>query len=280
VVMREGAGPREVREPEIAAQGDTLLVFDPQLARLTRLAPGGRMLDERRIEVGATGFPIWTSADGSIWIDALYDIGHNTQNALRITPAGRIDTVMWDARFADDQWVDWKLPHAVIRGGPFSAAPQPAIDPAGRVVFGGSRNSRWYVVSGGDTVQRVVLSDHVTAIPAQVRDSAWKAFLARFASMPGVAAGQLDKKQLPTNYPAWVSLDINPRGEWWIGRPGRDGKLAAWDVIVDGKLVGHALAPASPAGAKAFGRDLIALLHEDADGVPWIGVYRVVRAGN
>ncbi|MGH7584245.1 MAG: hypothetical protein ACREL5_13575, partial [Gemmatimonadales bacterium] len=45
VVMSEGAGPREVREPEIAAQGDTLLVFDPQLARLTRLAPGGRMLD-------------------------------------------------------------------------------------------------------------------------------------------------------------------------------------------------------------------------------------------
>lgn len=281
-VMRDGSGPREVRVPEIALQADTLVVFDPQLSRLSRIAPTGTLLTERRVEVSARGFPIWTTRDGAIWIDAAFRNAVTNHGALRIAANGHVDTVAWTERLADHQWIIWTLPAAVIKGGPFSAAPSAVVDPAGRIVFGGSRASRWYVLSGKDTVQRVMLPDHPVTIPAAVRDSAWDAFLARVKSTPGAATG-LKKDQLPTTLPAWVTLDINPRGEWWIGRPGMDGRLGAWDVVDNGKIVGHVLVPprviqGPGVYGRAMGTDLVALLQEDENGVPWIGVYRIVRA--
>jgi hypothetical protein len=136
-------------------------------------------------------------------------------------------------------------------------------------------------MSGRDTVQQVSLPDHLITVPTNVRDSAWKAFLAKLAPYPGVAA-QLHKDLLPTTLPAWISLDITPRGEWWIGRPGMDGKLASWDIVENGKLVGHVPAPqrilqGPGTYGTAFGTDLVALVQEDENDVPWIGVYRIVR---
>jgi hypothetical protein len=281
VVMRAGEGPRETREPELALQGDTLVVFDPQLDRLSRISPRGALLNERTVSVNAGGFPVWTSRDGSIWIDALFRTSSTNQAALRITSSGRIDTVAWNEPVGSHQYSNWKTPTMVIKGGPFSAAPSAAIDPAGRVVGGGSRASRWYVLSGTDTVQRVTLPDRPVIIPSNVRDSAWTAFIAKFAAYPGVGAA-LDKGLMPTTLPAWVSLDITPRGEWWIGRPGMDGKLASWDIVANGKLVGHVTAPPRVLQGpglyvKAFASDLIALVQADDDDVPWIGVYRIVR---
>jgi hypothetical protein len=281
VVMREGEGPKETRAPELALQGDTLVVFDPTLGRLTRIAPRGTLVNQRTVSVDASGFPVWTSRDGSIWIDALFRAVSTNQAALRVTSSGRIDTVAWNEPLGSHQFVNWMTPTMVIKGGPFSAAPFAAIDPAGHVVFGGSRTSRWYVVSGRDTIQQVVLPEHLVTIPRAVRDSAWDAFIARLAKYPGVGAS-LHKDQLPTTLPAWLSLDITPRGEWWIGRPGMDGKLASWDIVANGKLVGHVAAPPRILQGpgtydKAFGADLVALVQEDENDVPWIGVYRIVR---
>ncbi len=281
VVMRDGEGPREAREPEIALQGDTLVVFDPRLSRVSRVSPAGTLLNQHPVDVFATGFPVWTTRDGSIWIDALLHTPATNQAALRVTTNGHVDTVAWNEDFSAHQWVSWTFSGGVIKGGPYSAAPYAAIDPSGRVVFGGSRASRWYVLSGKDTVQRVVLADHPVTIPRAQRDSAWNAFGVRLASIPGAAA-ELKKDQLPTVLPAWLTLDINPRGEWWIGRPGLDGKLEYWDVVENGKLVGQASAPprivqGPGVYGRAFGADLIALLHEDENAVPWIGVYRIVR---
>jgi hypothetical protein len=281
VVMRAGEGPGETRAPELALQGDTLVVFDPVVGRLTRFSPRGTLLNERSITLRAGGYPVWVSRDGAIWLDAVFRLASTNEAALRLPRSGRIDTVAWNEPAGSHQYANWKTPTMVIKGGPFSAAPSAAIDPAGHVVFGGSRASHWYVLSGRDTVQQVAFPDHLVTIPKAVRDSAWDAFIAKFAAYPGVGAA-LDKGLLPTTLPAWLSLDITPRGEWWIGRPGMDGQLASWDIVENGKLVGHVAAPprilhGPGVYSKAFGSDLIALVQEDENDVPWIGVYRIVR---
>jgi hypothetical protein len=90
--------------------------------------------------------------------------------------------------------------------------------------------------------------------------------------------------RIPTTFPSWVTFHIDRRGEWWIGRSGPDGGLASWDIASNGRLVGHVPVPtrvvdvASIGSMLSFGKDVVAMLHEDEDGVPWIGVYHIVRS--
>jgi hypothetical protein len=276
VFVRQGSGPGEATNPEIVLQGDTLVVFDPGLLRLTRLSPSGKVLSERPLDVSAEGFPLWSTRDGSILVETADSAHGMNQSALRVRPSGKIDTVAWNERFADQQFVQWRGANGVAKGGPFSAAPQSAIDPDGHAVVGGSSASRWAVISERDTLQRVTLPDRPARISVAVRDSAWKVWTAKLESYH--MADALHKELLPTTFPAWLTLDINPQGEWWVGRPGADGSLAAWDIVVNGKLVAHAAVPARVAGVHAFGNRFVALLHEDENDIPWIGVYRVVRS--
>lgn len=281
VVMRDGEGPSETRGASLGLYGDTVIVYDQALTRLTRIAPSGKVLNQQHVDAHSFGSPVSITRDGAVILSFGWTRDGFNRSALRLSPSGRIDTLGWNERKGDHQWIDWMYPGGVIKGGAFVAAPAAAFDPLGRVVIGGSSTSRWYVLSGKDTVQRVVVADHPVMIPKQVRDSAWDAFIVKVQPIPG-AAGALKKELLPTILPAWVTLDINPRGEWWIGRPGMDGKLASWDIVENGKLVGHVAIPdrvtqAPGVYGRAHGSDLIALLHENENAVPWIGVYRIVR---
>ena len=92
--------------------------------------------------------------------------------------------------------------------------------------------------------------------------------------------------RIPTTLPPWVSFHIDRRSEWWIGRPGRDGRLASWDIVTNGRVVGHVPIPTrvvdvlGTGSMLSFGKDVVAMLHEDDDGAPWIGVYRIVRSAH
>jgi hypothetical protein len=92
--------------------------------------------------------------------------------------------------------------------------------------------------------------------------------------------------RIPAMLPPWVTFDIDRRGEWWIGRSGADGGLASWDIVSNGRQVGHVPIPArvvdvlGTGSMLTFGKDVVAMLHEDEDGVPWIGVYRIVRSAH
>jgi hypothetical protein len=284
IVMRDGAGPGETRDPAIALYGDTLLIYDQSLTRVTRLSPSGKVISEVHMDAHSSGGQVSANRDGSFIVNFGWTRDGYNHNRLRVSPAGHVDTMMWNAAIGDNQFAIWSAPNVgILKGGAFSAAFDGAIDPAGHVVVGGTRQSRWFVLSGKDTIERVILADRPVTIPRARRDSAWDAMVARFKSTPMAAV--LTKETFPTTLPAWVSLDINPRGEWWIGRPGMDGKLASWDIIDHGKIVGHAVLPTPIAGtfaahlegSTAFGNDFLAILHEDDNGLPWIGVYRIVR---
>jgi hypothetical protein len=282
-LMRAGEGPAETRRPKIAAQGDTLVVYDGPLSRLTRITKDGRLLDERLISAAFDG-TVWTADDGTIILQITETPRPWTGGGMRIHPNGRIDTVYWRHTAKEELTILWNGPSWGLRGRtPFAPTGATTFDRAGRLVIGGSRHSRWAVVSGQDTMRIVALPDHPVPIAKQVRDSVWTVWYAQLdpKKLPHLAE-VVREDLIPTTLPPWVSFNIDPRGAWWIGRPGPDGVLAAWDVVIDGKMAGHIARPdriteVFPMGpVMAFGKGVVALLHEDADGVPWIGVYRVV----
>jgi hypothetical protein len=286
-MMGNGEGPGETRFPEISVRGDTLIAYDPHLGRLTRMAPDGRLLDERRIDIGAEG-RIWTTNDGRILLDLVNARGPWDGNALRLAPNGHVDTVRWQHPPAEDLVIQWNGPGWDLRGrSPFSPRGIATFDPAGRLVIGGSKRSRWVVVSGVDTVQTVTVPDREIPIAKQVRDSVWTAWYAQLIPKKDKLP-HLDEvvreDRIPTALPPWVTFDVDRNGMWWIGRPGADGVLASWDVISNGSLVGHAVVPTRIVDGRLlspimnFGKSYVALLHEDRNGAPWIGVYRVVRS--
>jgi hypothetical protein len=282
VVVREGSGPKEAQRPGIALQGDTLVVYDPMTMRLSRIGPDNKLMSERPVDVNAIGFPIWTTARGDIILDDPGSGPGYNDGALRLAPSGKVDTVRWFRSNEDDRFMQWKSPSWVIKGAPFSPYGVSAFDPAGRLVIGGTRRSRWFVLSGRDTIQTVTLPDHEVAIPTAIRDSVWRAWRARIPATLTNVDNVVKKDLIPTTFPPWVTFDISPRGEWWIGRPAINGALGAWDIVENGRIVGHVAVPPRTmdirgGSGRAIGRNFVALVHEDENDVPWIGVYRIVR---
>jgi hypothetical protein len=287
VVMRDGAGPGETRFPEVAAEGDTLVVYDPALGRLTRFGPNGRVLTERMIGVGWRGFgqPLWTTDDGSVLINAGVTRPGWSGSAVRVAPNGRTDTVFWQHPKSEDRSLTWQGPGWMIVGrrAPFSPPGLETFDRLGHVIIGGTKRARFVVVSGRDTVQTVQFDDHETVVPPRIRDSAWSAYRATLpANFPNVY-DVVREDQIPTTLPPWLSVNVDTRGDWWVGRPSLNGSLGTFDVVHGGRVIGRAAVPSQvlnvtgPGYGMAFGRDLVALLHENHEGVPWIGVYGVLR---
>ncbi len=283
-LMRAGEGPAETRRPHIATQGDTLVVYDGPLSRLTRITKDGRLLDERLISAAFDG-AVWTADDGTIILQITETPRPWTGGGMRIHSNGRIDTVYWRHTAKEELTILWNGPSWDLRGRtPFAPTGVTTFDRAGQLVIGGSRYSRWAVVSGQDTARIVTLPDHPIPIAKQVRDSVWTVWYAQLIPKKLPHLAEVVREDLiPTTLPPWVTFNIDQRGTWWIGRPGPNGVLAAWDIVIDGKVAGHAAIPERvtdvfPAGPiMAFGKGVVALLHEDADGVPWIGVYRVAK---
>ncbi|HEY4320777.1 MAG TPA: hypothetical protein VGM77_06295 [Gemmatimonadales bacterium] len=280
VMMRAGEGPGETREPEIAASGDTLIVYDGALDRLSRLSASGHVLEERRLSAGAVG-SLFAARNGTLFhrISMASSAG-----GILVDRRGRVDTMRWQHPRTEDLSILWNGPNWDLVGrSPYSPLGVVAFDPLGRVVVGGSRRSRWFVIVGSDTVQTVGLPDVPVVIPPRVRDSVWQAWYASLPTnkLPHLADVVIESR-IPKTLPPWVSFDIDAENQWWIGRPGLTGVLASWDIASNGRIVGHLAVPAPvvdrwPTGPiMTFANGRVAMLHEDLDGVPWVGVYRVL----
>lgn len=284
IIAREGSGPGEVRMPQVALVGDTLVVFDPPAARVSWISPAGRILRSLQVPVTAQGGSVWTTQRGDVLLEAHFVLPDQSRNAYRIAASGRVDTVRWMPTTANDLAINWRGPGWVLRGQtPFAPPGVATFDPMGRLIVGGSRESRWAIVVGTDTAGRVVLSLDRPVIRPTIRDSVWDEWYRRLPkNLPGLDE-VVKKSRLPTVLPPWVSLDVDAGGLWWIGRPGATGVLDRWDVVDAGKVIGTVRVPApliqrrNQGPVVAFGSSMAAMLHEDSAGLPWIGVYRLRR---
>jgi len=175
-------------------------------------------------------------------------------------------------------------PTFVLKGRfPFSPPGAIAFDLAGRLILGGTKRSSWVIIDGRDTVGHFSSPDVPIPIAPHVRDSVWDAVYARLKARAGGWPHFDDvvrKDAFPTTLPAWMTINVDPAGRWWIGRSNSRGQLGSWDIVERGRITKRVTVPASVTTGLdgeivAFGQGTIALLHADQDGIPWIGVYRV-----
>lgn len=284
LVAREGSGPGEVRMPQIALASDTLVVFDPPAARVSWISPAGRVLRSVQVPVTAQGGAVWTTQRGEVLLEAHFVLPDRSRNAYRIAATGRIDTVRWFANPDDDLAIDWQGPGWRLRGRtPFAPSGVATFDPMGRLILGGSRRSRWVIVSGADTVGRVSLSSDTPAIRPAIRDSVWEEWYGRLPKNLPKLDDVVTKRRFPTRLPPWVSLDVDAGGLWWVGRPDGTGTLDRWDLVDHGRTLGTVRVPAPLIQRRiagpvvAYGNPMVGMLHETPTGLPWIGVYRLRR---
>jgi hypothetical protein len=283
VVMAPGEGPGEVRDASIAAQGNAVLVYDNALTRLTWLSSDGKVVGSRRMDAYTIGGAIYLTRDGRAIVDASMPNPAWNGGFLRAGRSGPIDSVVWSHPATEDLTIEWRWPHGVLKARtPFAPDGVETVDPAGHLVIGGSKRSQWVVVDGHDTITRVSFPDHAVRIPTKERDSVWTAWFSHLPKLPDIDK-VVRKDLIPTTLPPWVTFNVDQAGRWWIGRPLSNGALGSWDVVSDGKVIGHIAVPTAIVRATngrplmVFGSQFVALMHEDESGEPWIGVYRIVR---
>ncbi len=284
VIARDGSGPGEVRMPEIALMGDTLVVFDPPAARVSWFDPDGRVLRSLPVPVTMQGGSVWTTRRGEVLLEANFVLPDRSRNVYRIDASGRADTVRWIPNLNNDLAMNWRGPGWALRGRtPFAPSGVATFDPLGRLILGGTRESRWAILVGTDTVGRVVLSFDTPAIRQGIRDSVWDEWYGRIPKTLPKLDDVVKKSRFPTVLPPWVSLDVDAGGLWWIGRPDETGMLGRWDIVERGKVIGTVHVPAPMVQRRnqgpvvAYGSPVVAILHEAPSGLPWIGVYRLRR---
>ena len=283
VMMRDGAGPGETQDPEIVARGDTLICYTPALHRLAWISGSGKLIRETPVNVDLDHQRIRTAVDGSVFIPS---IGNTLKgydgSAVRVKANGTVEIIRWSHSLVEDLQQLWRGPNWVIsRRGPFSPPGVQTFDPQGHLVIGGSRQSRWFVIDGRDTLKTVSFTDTRIPIRPTVRDSAFAAWFKKLPKFPDIDK-VITKDRMPVSLPPWVSFDIGPDGRWWIGRSGPNGQLGSWDVAFGGRIIGHAVVPAPlleirfVGSLTSFGSEFVAMVHESPDGSEWVGVYRVV----
>jgi len=283
VMMRDGAGPGETGEAEITARGDTLVVFDPTQRRLTWLSPAGAVVREARVDVDENESRILSLPDGAVFIPAGgYPLKGFDGSMVRVR-GSKTDTITWVHPDLEDRTITWRGPHWVIRArAPYSPPGVATVDRHGNLVIGGTKKSEWFVVKGKDTIQTVTLPDKAMPIPGRVRDSVFAAWFSRLPKNFPDLGKVVTKDRFPTTLPPWVTFDIDPDGRWWVGRPGADGRIASWDIVVGGKIIAHVAVPAHLFEARfkgvltAFGSGKVAMVQEAEDGALSIGIYRVI----
>lgn len=160
----------------------------PTQGRLSRVAPNGRLIDERRVDVSPDR-RISVSDDGSIMLDAGPVHGGWDGTMVRVEQNGSVDSIHWRHPKSEDLSFIWEGPGWDLVGRtPFLPRGVAVGDRTGRAVVGGSVRSRWVVISGRDTLQTVSLPDHPVLITTRIRDSVWSNWFAKVPKrLPHVA---------------------------------------------------------------------------------------------
>jgi hypothetical protein len=294
---RKGAGPNEYQVAFLAVRGDTLLVQDPQVSRLTRvLWRSGTLIDQTNSPC-CYWVPIDIDADGYAWLRNGSSPDDSTfthyQGFVRVpVSAGPSDTLMayerkglpaqqaWEIRLGDRMQMSMAIP--------FQPRAHFTPDPTGRLLTGYSgeysiRETR----DGRDTVAIFGRTWTAEPVSADEKQQLVDARIARQTESPGPVdeatyRRAMDPGMIPNQRPAYSLLHVDRSGRRWVELDNADSLRKRFDVFsregvwLDSVHVARAAWPAE-SYAVAWGRDRLAIPDEDADGRPLIRVFAIRR---
>lgn len=294
---RKGSGPNEYQVAFLAVRGDTLLVQDPQVSRLTRvLWRSGSLIDQVNSPC-CYWMPINVDADGYAWLPSGGRPDDSTfthfQGFVRVpTTAGPTDTVWayerpglpeqryWEIRAGDRMMMSMTIP--------FQPRAVFTTDPTGHLLTGYTaeysiRESR----DGRDTVAVFGRTWRPEAVAEGEKQQLVDARIARQTASPGPVdeatyRRAMDPGLIPDQRPAYSLIHVDRSGRRWVELDNADSLRKRFDVFsregvwLDSVYVARADWP-EESYAVAWGRDRLAIPDEDADGRPLIRVFAIRR---
>ncbi|MBX3173212.1 MAG: hypothetical protein KF709_02305 [Gemmatimonadaceae bacterium] len=296
-IGRRGQGPNEYEVAFIAVRGDTLLVQDPEVARLSRvLWRSGSYLNSVR-----TGCCYWSSfgvdAEGRAWVRSISQAPDTTfrhrQGFFRVgVTRDVIDTV-----FAYERKDLPEQPYWEIRSGsdlqmmmviPLQPRAYYEVDPTGTLLTGWSGEySLRETTDGRDTV--AIFGRSYTPVPVAsnekqriVEDRIARQLANGRQGGPDEATYRkaFDASLIPDQQPAYTNVAVDKMGRRWLQVPTADTSVVQFDVFSrDGRWqdtvrLSRRDWPNEGVWA-AWGRDRVAVRLEDEDGRPLIRVFAI-----
>lgn len=286
-IGREGEGPGEFRVAYLAVRGSHLLVQDPQIARASLFDTSGAFIRSWGTSCCFYGQPA-IDARGRVVVRAM-----NTPDMHASWVLYRYDTLgtMLDTLLLPEQ--ETKADQWTIREGgrtrmgmlvPFSAQSRFNYRHTGGVIRGWSGDYRLVMSeSGRDTLTVFGRAWTPEPLPDERRDREYEERVRSIDdNMDGMdeidIRNQLDKGRMPSHLPAFETMSQDPTGAIWVMLDA-DSALTRFDVFDStGIYLGRVNAPGLiPAWQSAWGRDAVHVIEEDADGLPRVAKYRIVR---
>lgn len=286
-IGKEGDGPGELRSGVIGVGGDLLMVQDWSARRFTIFRTNGTHVITVPSLCCLSTSSLHVDEKGRAWVQGILRGG--ARGYLRIDATGRVlDTLTvpdnklgktWraDARNASPP-TEYIMP---VPGHPYEMS---ALRQDGMLVLGRSDSMRFVVSrTGKDTVRTFEGPTKRLPVTAAEKERMIEGMV---EGLPSTALQEaLRKVAKPSDIPdrsnAWNGVMVDQADRTWVGLPAAKGGAAQYGVFdPSGKYLGEVPFPASrPARLWVMGRDRMATLEENDDGLPQIRVYKLMING-
>jgi hypothetical protein len=271
---RIGEGPQEYQVPlDIDVRGDTVGVYSPNSARSLVWRTDGTVLGQgTSAPCCAIDFPRLDGRGGLLVPQWVASNGVDRAAAVRWSFSGKIlDTVMLPP--PDPRIPGFRMGRGMA-GRPFTPYRHGVFDSRSRYIHGfPTTYTLIFSRTGSDTARVVTLPGSRARVPESLRDSLYQ----RFASDKRIT-DRVTKDDIPSEQPLFGDLVVDELDDVWIGRLDGRGVVASYDVIDrDGRFLGAVAAPPGMVFPPVIRRGHFYRISENADGLPVIEVYRVVK---
>jgi hypothetical protein len=302
-----GSGPGEFQNPVqvLVLPGDTLLVWDDALARVTRFDPVGNLVDMRSVDRGkiakAIEPPLYPAAgrllpDGDLLVrlteksgvklaksgkQGPSDESRARSGALRVSADyAQIDTLMF---FGDAEqvtvsapWGDWRI------APPRAKTTVMAVQGSESKICIGDQKAAEISCFGPDASRTSVRWHPKEVILTEADVTKWRdttvAMLAGKLNESEVI-GVLDQVTVPTVRPPFSAIMLDAAGNLWVEQgPSSNGDSESTDYLVfdpAGALLGTVVLP--QVQVLDIGDDYIIGVHEDDLGVESLQLFEIVK---
>lgn len=292
---RTGAGPGEFQSIDwVGAWGDTAVVYDRRSRRLTRILLSGRPRVIATIAMTATGGRQSFAVNGRLpdgrWtvLTSVSPTFDGPKGVYRVN--GSVGTIA-PAGGGTVNWVAEMPGMAIFAYSPTGDIKQAAVGPIAftpLVASAASGSAIWFGESGSDSIvrlsangarRRVVLPFPATAPTPEMVAAARESETRGAAVDPrSFTAVKFSAEYLPKRLPYFGALVAGADGELWVQQSAPVRSAAARYLVISAEARPVAWVTV-PAGVRLtdIGRDHVVAVHQDADGIESVRVYRLGR---
>ena len=275
---REGEGPGEFRDINPALFHDTLVLQDPKLARGTVMTLEGKAVRSFPTVCCQFGPPVSVDDRGRLRVLASLkgpDVSRSQWMYFDLS-GKRVDSLVAPTAVKPMVWQQKTANGSTTFYVPLAPQNSYAYLHDGSILYGSTGRYELMLSRNGRDTIRIFGRSDIKPIPVSsaVRDSQFHRIVDKNERARAVAS----IGDIPSTYPLWGSVDEDGDGNFWVWRSTGRGLPARYDVFNrSGAFLGEVAIPFGKGQVGSWTRDHVAVMDTDADELPRIRIYRIVR---